>query len=157
MSEYENKSIDIGQELGWDDEISKESEFELLPPGTYDFVVESMERGRHEKSDNMAACNVANLRLHVSDPVSGKSGSVFDKLFLNTKMEWKLSQFFTSIGQKKKGEPLRPNWTMVPGSSGKLEIEISRYQDDYGNLKENNKVKRYIPKDEPKAFTPGAF
>lgn len=156
MSEYENKSIDIGQELGWDDEISKESEYELLPAGTYDFVVDSMERGRFGGSEKMAPCNMANLRLHVSDPTSGKSGSVFDTLYLNSKAEWRLSQFFTSIGQKKKGEPLRPNWTMVPGSSGKVEI-VDSYKDKTGNQKEGNKVKRYVPKDEPKAFTPGAF
>ena len=122
-----------------------------------DFVVDSMERGRYGGSEKMSACNMANLRLHVSDPISGKSGSIFDTLFLNSKAEWRLSQFFTSIGQKKKGEPLRPNWTMVPGSSGKVEIEINRYKDKNGNQKENNKVKRYVPKDEPKAFTPGAF
>lgn len=156
MSEYGN-NIDIGQELGWDDEISQEMEFELLPAGTYDFKVESMERGRFGGSEKMAPCNMANLRLQVYDPISGKSGSVFDTLYLNSKAEWRLSQFFTAIGQKKKGEPLRPNWTMVPGSSGKVEIEINRYQDKNGNQKENNKVKRYIQKDEPKSFTAGTF
>ena len=104
--------------LGWNDEITKDDEFELLPAGVYDFKVESLERGYFDGSDKMSACPKADLTLIVRDPVTGKEGKIFESLFLHSKSEWRLSQFFTAIGQKKKGEPLKMNWNMVP--SGRL-------------------------------------
>ena len=86
----------------------------------------------------------------------GNERKVFDSLYLNTKAEWRLSQFFLSIGQKKKGEPLRPNWNEVPGSAGKVELIVNSYTDKNGNPKRNNKVSKYLPY-EPKKFTAGNF
>ena len=44
---------EMERELGWDDEIEKDSgEFILLPEGDYDFTVESFERSRHGGSEN---------------------------------------------------------------------------------------------------------
>lgn len=142
--------------LEWDSEISKESEFELLPEGTYNFTVESIERGRFEGSEKMGPCPVANLTLRVSNPVDGRTGNVFDHLYLHSKAEWKLSQFFEAIGQKKKGEPLRMNWNEVPGSSGKLKLGICKYTSKSGESRENNQVTQYLLK-ETRKFTPGQF
>lgn len=147
---------DIGREIGWDDEISQEQEFELLPAGVYEFTVEKMERGRYGGSEKMAACNKADLTLSLKDPETGVAGTVFDTLYLSSKAEWRLSQFFLAIGQKKKGEPLRPNWSQVPASTGRVEIEVNKYTDKNGNPKENNRVKKYLPY-EPKKFTAGTF
>lgn len=146
---------DFGNALDWNDEISQESEFELLPAGEYTFTVESLERGRFDGSEKMSACPMANITLLVSDPVSGKSGKVFDSLYLNSKAEWKLSQFFVAIGQKKKGEPLRMNWTQVPGSTGRLELSVNKYSKN-GEERTNNRVSRYMPKEQA-TFTPGQF
>lgn len=142
--------------LDWNDTISAESEFELLPEGTYNFTVTAMERGRYDGSEKMSACPIANLTLAVSDPASGKSGTVLESLYLNAKAEWRLSQFFTAIGQKKKGEPLAMNWNAVPGSTGRLELSINKYTDKNGNQKENNRVDKYLPA-EGKTFVPGQF
>lgn len=136
---------ELGKELSWDSEISKESEFEILPEGVYDFTISALERGRFAGSDKMCACPSANLTLEVKDPVTGKSGKIFDTLYLNDKAEWRLSQFFTAIGQKKKGEPLRPNWNAVELSKGKLKLSINKYTDKNGNSKENNRVAEYMP------------
>lgn len=143
----------MNMELDWNSTIEKESEFELLPEGTYDFTVESMERGRFAGSEKMSACPQANLTLIVHD--GDLQGKIFDTLYLHSKAEWRLSQFFTAIGQKKKGEPLQPNWNLVPGSTGKLELTINEYEKN-GEKRKNNRVSRYIPK-ENKTFTPGQF
>ena len=140
----------------WNDTIVKDDEYELFPEGIYDFRVEILERGRFEGSEKMSACPQANLTLAITDPVSGKRGQIKDTLFLHSKAEWKLSQFFTAIGQKKKGEPLAMNWNAVPGSTGRLELSINQYTDRNGNKAENNRVKKYLPK-EQKVFTPGQF
>lgn len=46
MAEYENKA------LGWDEEVEmgEGGDFILLPPGDYDFTVETFERARFEGS-----------------------------------------------------------------------------------------------------------
>ena len=143
--------------LDWNSTIEKESEFELLPEGTYDFTVAQMERGYFDGSDKMSACPVANLTLEVRDPVNGQSGKVFESLYLHAKSEWRLSQFFTAIGQKKKGEPLVPNWNLVPGSKGRLELSINEYTNKKtGEKRKNNRVSRFLPA-EQKKFVPGQF
>ena len=147
-------------ELNWDSEITKEAEFELIPAGTYRFTVQSVERGRFAGSEKMNACPSATLSLKVSGGPDGAEGTVLDTLYLNSKAEWKLSQFFLGIGQKKKGEPLRMNWNLVPGSSGELELTVNEYTAKDGSQKKNNKVSKYLPKEAPaagKPFVPGNF
>lgn len=150
----ENQNLEAA--LDWNSEISKESEFELLPEGEYDFEVESFERGRFDGSEKMSACPQANLTLIVKDPDTGKSGKVYDTLFLHSKAEWRLSQFFSAIGQKKKGEPLRMNWNLVPGAKGRLKLIVNKYTSKNGDQRENNRVSSYLIK-EQKAFVPGQF
>lgn len=141
--------------LSWDDEISKENEFELLPAGEYSFTVESLERGRFDGSDKMSACPKADLTLALKT-AEGREVKVFDTLYLHSKAEWRLSQFFTAIGMKKKGEPLRMNWGQVPGSTGKLKLSINKYKAKNGEDRENNRVERYLLP-EQKQFVAGQF
>ena len=142
--------------LDWNSAITQDDEFEVLPEGEYNFTVESMERGWFSGSDKMSACPQAILTLSISNE-TGRSGKVKETLNLHSKMEWKLSQFFTSIGQKKKGEPLVPNWNLVPGSKGRLKLIVNEYTaKGSGEKRTNNKVDRFLPA-ERKAFVPGQF
>ncbi len=148
---------DLGKEMGWDDQIDNDGQsFELLPEGTYEFTVESMERGRFPGSDKLSPCHTAALTLEIRNPETGNICKVFDTLYLNSKREWRLGQFFLCIGQKKKGEPLRPNWAAVPGASGKAEIEVNQYTDKNGNTRKNNRIRTYLPY-EPKKYEAGKF
>ena len=145
----------IDKALSWDDEISLESEFELLPAGEYDFYVDSIEKGHFGGSEKMSPCPQASLTIIVKK-ADGKETKIFDTLYLNTKAEWKLSQFFIAIGQKKKGEPFRMNGAKVPGAHGRLSLVINEYKDKNGNLKKNNRVEKYLVP-EKKEFTAGQF
>lgn len=90
------------RELGWEDEIEKDgSDFILLPEGDYDFTVAKFERARFQGSVKMPACNQAKLELTVHSPEHGDV-TIFHNLFLHTKTEGLLSNFFAGIGQKKK-------------------------------------------------------
>jgi len=114
------------RELQWDDIIEKDAgEFTLLPEGDYDFMVESFDRARHNGSDKLPPCSKAVLKLRIEAP----QGTVVltHNLFLHTITEGMLSAFFASIGQKKKGEPLRMDWNRVPGSTGRAKIGIRDY------------------------------
>ena len=138
-----------GKELGWDDEITKDSDFIVLPEGEYDFAVETFERARHPGSEKLPACNKAIVKLRI-EAAQGVA-YINHNLFLHTKTEGMLSAFFSAIGQKKKGEPLKMNWSAVPGSVGKAKIGIQKYKDN-----EYNEVKRFLPKEE-KQFKAGEF
>ena len=144
------------KELQWDDTITKDaSDFILLPEGDYNFTVESFERGRHTGSDKLPACNKAILTLRIDTPEG--TARIMHNLFLHSKTEGILSAFFTCIGQKKKGEPLKMNWGQVPGSSGRCKVEIHSYKNKDGEDRQNNNIKRFYPKDEGPAFKAGEF
>lgn len=141
-------SQNIERELGWDDEIEKDgSDFILLPEGDYDFTVAKFERGRFQGSTKMPACNQAKLELTVHSPEYGDV-VVFHNLFLHTKTEGLLSNFFAGIGQKKKGERLRMNWGTVVGSKGRLKLDVHKYTGNDGKEKTNNQVKKFYPYEE---------
>ncbi|MBO1909677.1 hypothetical protein [Sporosarcina sp. 6E9] len=128
------------RELGWDDEIVNDGpEFIVLPAGDYNFTVAGFKRGRFQGSEKMPACNQANLELKIQSPENGEV-TVFHRLLLHTRTEGFLSNFFTGIGQKKKGEPLRMNWNAVVGSTGRCKLIINKYTDKEGNERTNNQV-----------------
>ena len=144
------------KELQWDDTIEKESsDFILLPEGDYNFTVESFERGRHTGSDKLPPCNKAILTLRIE----AEEGTVLitHNLFLHSKTEGLLSAFFTRIGQKKKGEPLKMNWTQVPGSSGRCKVGIHPYINKNGEEKKSNNIKKFYPKEDGLVFKAGEF
>lgn len=136
------------RELGWDDEIEKDGgEFTLLPAGDYNFTVTKFERGRFNGSDKMPACNQAKLELTVHSPEHGDV-VIFHNLFLHTKTEGLLSNFFAGIGQKRKGEKLKMNWQTVIGSKGRLKLEINKFKGRDGDDRTNNQVKTFYAADE---------
>ena len=146
---------DNGRELDWNDTIEKDSsDFITLPEGDYDFMVESFDRARHNGSDNLPPCNKAILKIRIDDPAG--TVIVTHNLFLHTKVEGLISAFFSSIGQKKKGEQLRMNWALVPGSRGRLKLGIRKYQKD-GEDRTINEIKKFYPKEVTPSFTPGKF
>lgn len=141
-------SQEIERELSWDDEIEDSGgNFVLLPEGDYNFKVEKFERGRHNGSANLPACNKAILTLKVDGGEHGEA-TIFHRLFLHSKTEGFLSNFFEAIGQKKEGERIRMNWNAVPGAKGRCKIEINKYEANNGEERENNQVKTFLPYDE---------
>lgn len=162
--------MSIERELGWDDTIEKDGgDFVLLPEGDYNFTVAKFERVRFNGSDKMPACNQAKLELTIHSPEHGDV-TIFHNLFLHTKTEGLLSNFFAGIGQKRKGEPLRMNWNAVIGARGRCKLEQNRYKSK-GEDRVNNQVKMFYAPDENSGqhqapfpanqtgsnFTPGAF
>ena len=144
--------------LNWDEEITQESTFTLLPEGEYAFKVVNFERAWYEPQNNeskLPPCNKAIITIKVESDLG--TVEIKENLFLTTQTEGMLSAFFASIGQKKKGEPLRMNWNKVIGSTGRVKIGTREY-----NGNNYNQVKRWLsPEDNKPAatggFKPGAF
>lgn len=143
----------LDREFGWDDIINDEgSEYTLIPEGDYDFRIESFKRERHNGSDKFPACNKAVLKVMVN--YDGKEIPVEHSLFMHSRSEKSLGNFFLAIGLKKKGEPLHMNWNAVPGAKGRCHI----FTREYNGNKYNN-IKYFItPEEAPqKKFKAGAF
>lgn len=151
MAEFE-------RELNWDDEIIKDSDFVLLPEGDYDFRVTAFERGRHQGSEKLPPCNKAVVTLEIDAP-EGKA-YIKHNLFLHSRCEGLLSNFFTGIGQKKHGEPLKMNWNAVIGSTGRCKVGIRKWTGRDGNEMQSNEVKKFYepnPNTPPKKLEPDDY
>ena len=132
----------IERELGWDDEISRESDFTIIPEGDYDFTVTGFERGRHDGSEKLPPCNMAIVSLAVALP-DGSTTTLKHRLFLHSRCEGLLSAFFTGIGLKRKGEPLRMNWNAVPGAHGRCKITVRSWKGKNGEDMQSNDIKKF--------------
>ena len=66
-------------------------------------------------------------------------------MFLHTKMEWKLSEFFASIGMKQKGQAARMNWQEVNGKSGICHVKIRNYDKKDGGIGQANQIEKWYP------------
>lgn len=155
---------DYGKALSYDDEITQENDFETIPEGDYSFTVTDMERAQYEPKEGakMCACPQVNVTLQVRVPNLDGSTTVRQithALFLNTKMEGRISEFFEGIGLKKKGEPFKMAWNNIIGKTGKCRIYIDKYTNKEGKSFENNKIRKFYYKDDASkpSYTPGAF
>lgn len=149
MSEYANTP----HELGWDDEIvNDEGGFFLLEEGDYEFTVTAFERGRFPGSAKLPPCNKAVLTLTVDSPQG--AASVRYDLILYSSLEWKLSEFFRAVGQKKQGEPLRPRWNELVGSRGRAHFKPRTYTKKDGTEGKANDVEKFYDYD-PAAMSAG--
>lgn len=151
------KEIDIDRELGWDDVIENDSpDFVILPEGDYDFEITSFERGRHNGSEKLPPCNKAIVHIKIE----GEAGTstIRHQLFLHTKTEGLLCDFFIGIGQREKGEKINMNWNQVVGSTGKAKVGIRKWTNDDGKEMVFNEIKRfYEPEAQQTVFKPGTF
>jgi hypothetical protein len=160
-----------GRELSWDDTIQNDgASFQLLPEGDYPFTVKKFERARHGGSAKLPPCNKAVLTLEVDGGELGPV-TVETNLFLHTKTEGLVCNFFRSIGQRRHGDKQTMNWNAVPGSAGRCRIRQRTWVGNRdGKEHQSNEVDRFLdppataeqatePAAEPAAagFVPGSF
>lgn len=135
-----NNNQVVERELGWDEVISNDGqEFILLPAGDYNFTVKGFERARFEGSAKMPACPMAVVNIGIVDPVSGNEAFIQHRIMLHTKTEWTISAFFESLGLKKKGEKVIPQWNAIAGKTGRCKV----VQQEYNSNTYNNIAKFY--------------
>ena len=131
------------RDYSWDgDTISKDDEFILLEPGDYPFTIEKFERSRSQGSEKMPPCNMAVVYFTVHS--NQGDVTVKENYLLHSKFEWKLSQLFTSVGLKKKGEPCPLNFTALPGRTGTVRIKNEPGTGQYAGSM-FNRVDRLVP------------
>ena len=119
-------------ELDWDAEIRDDSNgYAPLPDGDYIGRVLTVERDRHNGSPKIPPCPKAVVKL-LLQAQPGRTREMTMNLFLHSKMEWKLSEFFRAIGQKKHGERLRMDWASVPGSRIRVNVKTTNSKGNDG-------------------------
>jgi hypothetical protein len=129
--------------MGWDDVIEDDGNgFILLEEGDYDFTVTGFERGRHNGSAKIPACNKAIITLSIDSPQG--VAEIKENLILYKTMEWKISAFFRSFGLKKHGERLTMDWDHVLGAAGRAHIVQREYIGNDGTNKKANNVGYFI-------------
>lgn len=141
--------------LEWEAEITEDAQsFVELKPGDYEFTVTGYEKERYEGSDKLPPCWKAIVSHRIDTPEG--STTIKENLFLTSKTEWKLSQFFASIGMKKKGEPLKMDWNNIINKRGRATIHKEEY-----NGREYDRIKNYIMpegyENKQQSFAPGQF
>ena len=127
----------------WGDTIENDSTWVLLPEGTYHYTVTGLERQRHNGSAKLPTCWKAVLTLSIT----GAEGTttVNHNLFLHSKCEGLLCSFFTSIGDRQHGQPLKMDWDHVVGKGGICKVGIREWIDKEGASRQNNEVKEFLP------------
>ena len=157
-----------GFELDWDSEVEA-TEFTLLPAGSYPFTVLSYERARHNASANLPACAQAILHIEVDGGQLGKR-KIDHNLYLHSKTQGFLNEFFRSIGCTGEGNKVKMDWSKVPGARGVCEVFVDKYTKRNGQPGESNKIKKFVSTVQPlpgtiaataptapQGWNPGAF
>lgn len=145
-------AVENNEALGWDDEIEEGSEFKLLPDGDYKFLVTGFERAFHEnKGGKIPDCNEGDIEFTIvwSDEDGNHTNKLTHRLYLVRTQQWKIYQFFESIGLRKKGEgKTKMPWDKVLGSEGVCQIGHHEYQ---GKTR-NDIIKCYPTEDAPTVY-----
>lgn len=139
MAEYMNNEA-----FNWDSVIENDSTFTLLPEGVYPFTVTGFERGHHGGSAKLSPCPKAILSIEIDGGDLGKT-TLAHNLFIHKKTEGLLCDFFTAIGMRKRGEPIKMDWTKVPGASGMCKVGVREWVSDRtGEKMQSNEIKRFL-------------
>ena len=134
----------------WTWEIKNDGdEFKPLKPGIYPAKLRRFEQAEHLGSAKIPPCPKAVLTLAV-DTGDGVQ-EVLTSLLVHPKMEWKLSEFFRSIGRKRHGESLQMDWSNLIGQRLLVRIAPRSYVGSDGETHVANNVERFLD------YNPDAF
>lgn len=147
------ENMEAEKELGWEDVIQNDGQdFEPVPAGDYEVTIEKWERSRTKGEGKLPPCNMAVVYFTIH--AGNRDVPVRENYVLHSSLEWKLSELFRGVGLKKKDEPLKMNWGMLPGRKARAKVGIQPGIKDPS--KQYNHIEKLYPYEPPK-FTPGSF
>lgn len=134
----------LEKELGWEDEIQKDNSFIEFPEGDYEFMIDHFDRSRSKGTDKIPPSNMAVVFFRIKNG-HGDEVLIRENFILHTKLEWKLSELFRSVGLKKEGEALRMNWPALVGKTGRCHVTLDPDPNDAS--RKYNHIKKLYPKE----------
>jgi len=137
----------MGENIDFDAPVTAQDSpnYEPLPRGEYRFavmlkpIIPVRSNGAKVKGAWMADMMFAIFALDDVE-CEHQIGVGFDHLIRHSTTEWKVMQFFKSIGEREHDEVITPKWDEVPGAQGRAIF----YPDTY-NGKTSMKVEKYLP------------
>lgn len=132
--------------------------FVLLDAGNYPFTVEKAERGYHNGSANLPACDKAVVTFAVRGN-DGQTAHVKENFFLAETTIWKVAQLFESLGMRRHGDPLKIDFDGAVGKSGTCKVVVEDWTGNNGEAKQSNRIEAYLEpgRQTQPAYTPGKF
>ncbi|MBQ3460325.1 MAG: hypothetical protein IJH14_06610 [Solobacterium sp.] len=141
----------------------------LLPEGDYSFTVVNLETKRYQpgpkSTGKIGPCKQIVLKLRVINPEDGEQVDLDHNLFMwnSRACTGMIAQFYDSIGNHRKGEPLTFDWRpeVIIGKTGYLKVNHRIHQDDRNKpvdeQRRYNNIQRLYPKDSvPASAVPNA-
>lgn len=157
--DYQNNAYQNGsaqgsaQAMGWDTDFEAQESVRspLLPEGDYWFEVVKVERGRHNGTGKIPACNKATVTFRILAP---QGEAIVKENYFLLNEDWRLEMmtaFFASIGIAKQGEKrIRPVWSNeIAGRRGVCHVAPRTYQKDCQEYQTNNLKYLYPMWDQP--------
>lgn len=147
---------ELGEELDWDmTEAEDSNDFVLVDPGIYPFMVFDLKKERFPGSEKVKACPKATVGLTIDTPDQGLV-DIYEGIILNTKMMYKIAQFFKSLGYKPDPETgkVPVDWANVIGKEGTLELDHRQYTKKDGSEATVNNIKRFLDPEEASTQPP---
>jgi len=131
MSEEEKTEETTGGILNWDspiDPTQKDREYVLLPKGKAFFSIVKLDKER-KQFGKFGVIPVAVVHLKVTSAEDGapdETGDIALNLGLHSDLAWKITEFFTELGQRKHGDKGKfvADWNKIIGESGKCILSV---------------------------------
>lgn len=141
-------AADEMQVFDWDDVIEDDGDdrdFVVLEPGEYPFEVASFERGSHEAKPGGKAptCKKAIIKIRITTDEGVTL--ITENFLLYKKMEWKISQFFRSLGIKQQGQKAIMKWDSTVGCTGRCKVTKDKGNEEGVYF---NHVSKWLPPEE---------
>ena len=153
--DYQNNGYqqNNAQAMDWDADFEAQESVRspLLPEGDYWFEVVKVERGRHNGTGKIPACNKAIVTFRILAP---QGEAVVKENYYLLNEDWRLEMmtaFFASIGIARQGEKrVKPVWTNeIAGRRGVCHVAPRTYQKDGQEYQTNNLKYLYPVWDQP--------
>ena len=135
--------------MDWDDEIEPGEGFTVLPEGLAQFEVLRFDKAYKEKG-KLGMVHVAVLKMLFTHKETGETGTKDVELPLHRKLQFRLYQFFTAIGQREHGDdgPFAPNWGRVVGELGCCMIKHRTWTGQDGKERTDYEPDKFLSPDE---------
>lgn len=143
----------LDRELDWDEiELDGKEERIEIPNGDYDFTVDHFERAKTGENSKVPGTNMAVVYCVIH---TEGNPMIRANLVLTERMQWKLKEFFVSIGMIKAGaeSKTRISWNDIAGRRGRCRIVQKENYND--KTKTHAEIDRFLKPEEGKKWGSG--
>ena len=136
----------------WDGTIEVKGRTEVLPEGTYKFIVRDVINHQYTGGEKLPPCRFAEILMDVL--YDDEEVTISQRFYLVNSFARKITSFYTSIGEGPVNGKLKMHWDDLNGKVGLAKFSPTTGKD--GNTQFNN-VSEWIPYDSSEIEKYGKF